>query len=200
MCLCCMNVWCVLVTVLVATAHGFVPTPHSIDPSGRCWNTGSATSTATKSRTSSSRYLMRATQRGSSLWWRQHRRDSHRTFVRAGPVEIGEPEVSPHDFNIAEGDATTTSEQGISPQHEPPTAGGVRSNRSGLLLLSTVPLVWGTYAPSVKYLYQMGDSTPGLVFNFACYVVSVLTFALVAAANSARRRGRGKKRASGSSR
>ncbi|CAN0596829.1 unnamed protein product, partial [Ectocarpus sp. 12 AP-2014] len=56
----------------------------------------------------------------------------------------------------------------------------IRSQRSGLLVLATVPLVWGTYAPSVKYLYQMGESPPGLLFNFACYVVSVLTFAAVA--------------------
>lgn len=51
----------------------------------------------------------------------------------------------------------------------------------GLLLLTTVPLVWGTYAPSVKYLYEWrGDSIlspPGLVFNFACYSVSALTLA-----------------------
>lgn len=57
------------------------------------------------------------------------------------------------------------------------------TERGGLLLLSTVPLVWGTYAPSVKYLYQMGDSPPGLLFNFACYVVSVLTFTAVASFN-----------------
>ncbi|CAN0396718.1 unnamed protein product, partial [Ectocarpus sp. 12 AP-2014] len=63
----------------------------------------------------------------------------------------------------------------------------IRSQRSGLLVLATVPLVWGTYAPSVKYLYQMGESPPGLLFNFACYVVSVLTFAAVAGLNTARR-------------
>ncbi|CAM9723524.1 unnamed protein product [Ectocarpus sp. 8 AP-2014] len=33
----------------------------------------------------------------------------------------------------------------------------------------------------------MGESPPGLLFNFACYVVSVLTFAAVAGLNTARR-------------
>ncbi|CAM9288585.1 unnamed protein product [Discosporangium mesarthrocarpum] len=50
--------------------------------------------------------------------------------------------------------------------------------RAALLVLSTVPLVWGTYAPSVKYLYDssIGDgSPPGLIFNLGCYLVSALT-------------------------
>lgn len=51
--------------------------------------------------------------------------------------------------------------------------------RRGLFLLATVPLVWGTYAPSVKYVYDLGDglSPPALIFNFGCYMFSAATLA-----------------------
>lgn len=39
----------------------------------------------------------------------------------------------------------------------PATQGRERPVFGGWLLLSTVPLVWGTYAPSVKYLYDVGE-------------------------------------------
>lgn len=107
------------------------------------------------------------------------------------------PEVAaaPNDLTLADGGISATG------AGKDADAGGTSANssssssshskglteRRGLLLLSTVPLVWGTYAPSVKYLYQMGDSPPGLLFNFACYVVSVLTFTAVAGFNKKQR-------------
>lgn len=95
------------------------------------------------------------------------------------------PEVAPH--GLAEHDAVAVegaSSQGAASSDK--LRG--RSDRGGLLLLATVPLVWGTYGPSVKYMYQMGDGPPGLVFNFGCYLVSVATFAAVAWVNGVRRR------------
>lgn len=60
--------------------------------------------------------------------------------------------------------------------------------RGDLLLLATVPLVWGTYAPSVKYMYDLGEefSPPGLVFNLGSYLVSALTLTGAAWIYSAR--------------
>ncbi|CAM9601241.1 unnamed protein product [Chrysoparadoxa australica] len=44
---------------------------------------------------------------------------------------------------------------------------------SPMLLLASVPLVWGTYGPSVKRMYDMSASAPpGLFFNLACYMVA----------------------------
>lgn len=135
-------------------------------------------------RSSSSR-PMKKPQAGQAdrLWARRRAGPS----VRLGTAETGVPETAvscgtslkPNiDADGAGKDVATL----------PASKGkNIRSERSGLLVLATVPLVWGTYAPSVKYLYQMGESPPGLLFNFACYVVSVLTFAAVASLNTARR-------------
>eukprot|EP00904_Undaria_pinnatifida_P007480 jgi/Undpi1/3862/HiC_scaffold_16.g07230.m1 len=120
-------------------------------------------------------------RQGSNLWWRRHRKEARGISVHLTPVDTGVPEIVPHDLSPADSASIAAGAQ----QKDRPRA---RSNRSGLLVLSTVPLVWGTYGPSVKYLYQMGESTPGLVFNFACYAVSVLTLAAVAGINNARKR------------
>ena len=120
-------------------------------------------------------------RQGSNLWWRRHRKEARGISVHLTPVDTGVPEIVPHDLSPADSASIAAGAQ----QKDKPRA---RSNRSGLLVLSTVPLVWGTYGPSVKYLYQMGESTPGLVFNFACYAVSVLTLAAVAGINNARKR------------
>lgn len=71
-----------------------------------------------------------------------------------------------------------------------------RSDRKGLFLLATVPLVWGTYAPSVKYMYEMSDgaaSPPGLLFNFSSYVVALVTLAGAAWVNKMRGRSAGER-------
>lgn len=136
------------------------------------------------------RTALRQGRRDGPRWRRQRRRDS-RTGVpaRMALPDTGPPEIAPHDLDP---DQTVTS--GTNPQGSgsPATSTGSKefSRRSGLLLLATVPLVWGTYAPSVKYLYQAAEAVPGLVFNFGCYLVSVLTFAVVALINqSATRKG-----------
>lgn len=182
-----MSAWHALATVLVASAHvvlsfsckpGLSPTllPHSSNPAAQHFGYHSTTR-----HTARTKHRDRNMEQGSSLWWRRHRKETPSVSVRLGPVDTGVPEVAPHNVG-----PTDSVEVAASAQQEVAPRG--RSNRSGLLLLSTVPLVWGTYAPSVKYLYQMGESTPGLVFNFACYAVSVLTLAVVAGVNNARKR------------
>lgn len=135
----------------------------------------------------------RTSQGQGSLWAR--RRSS--ASVRLSPTETGVPEVAaaaPRDPTVADdGGSPATNAPGKDAGADGRSANDSSSSsrdlteRRGLLLLSTVPLVWGTYAPSVKYLYQMGDSPPGLLFNFACYVVSVLTFTAVASFNKSQR-------------
>jgi hypothetical protein len=49
--------------------------------------------------------------------------------------------------------------------------------RYGVLL--SVPLVWGTYGPAVRYMYQMDVPMPGFLFSALYYIVSLST--LVAA-------------------
>ena len=181
-----MSAWYALATVLVVTAHvvlgfsckpGLSPTllPHSSNSAQllgyRC----------TTRHTGHTRHRDRTMEQGSSLWWRRHRKEPSGVSARLSPVDTGVPDVAPHNVGPADSSAVGSSGQ---QQDAPPG----RSNRSGLLLLSTVPLVWGTYAPSVKYLYQMGESTPGLVFNLACYGVSVLTLAVVAGISNATKR------------
>lgn len=185
-CLCCMSAWHALATVLVATANvvlSFSCKP-SLSPTLLPHSSSSAQLLGYRSttrHTAHARHRDRAMEQGSSLWWRRHRKESPGVSIRLSPVDTGVPETAPHNVGPADSSAV-----GASAQEEDAPRG--RSNRSGLLLLSTVPLVWGTYAPSVKYLYQMGESTPGLVFNFACYAVSVLTLAVVAGISSARKR------------
>lgn len=45
----------------------------------------------------------------------------------------------------------------------------------GILVLLTVPLSWGTYAPVVKYVYEMDPPLPGFVFSAGYYVVASVT-------------------------
>jgi hypothetical protein len=54
----------------------------------------------------------------------------------------------------------------------------------GLLALFTVPMIWGTYVPVVRTLYEIDPPVPGFVFS-ACYfaVASVSTLALIALPN-----------------
>jgi hypothetical protein len=54
----------------------------------------------------------------------------------------------------------------------------------GLLALFTVPMIWGTYVPVVRTLYEIDPPVPGTVFS-ACYfaVASLSTLALVALPN-----------------
>jgi hypothetical protein len=51
------------------------------------------------------------------------------------------------------------------------TSAGSKDANKGLQIavLAAVPVLWGTYTPSVKYL---SVQPPGLIFNAACYVIS----------------------------
>eukprot|EP00543_Licmophora_paradoxa_P004242 CAMPEP_0202456414 /NCGR_PEP_ID=MMETSP1360-20130828/13670_1 /ASSEMBLY_ACC=CAM_ASM_000848 /TAXON_ID=515479 /ORGANISM="Licmophora paradoxa, Strain CCMP2313" /LENGTH=373 /DNA_ID=CAMNT_0049076203 /DNA_START=225 /DNA_END=1346 /DNA_ORIENTATION=+ len=56
----------------------------------------------------------------------------------------------------------------------------VNGRTTGILVLLTVPLAWGTYTPAVKYLYELQPAVPGFVFSAAYYVVaSIVLISLV---------------------
>jgi drug/metabolite transporter (DMT)-like permease len=47
-----------------------------------------------------------------------------------------------------------------------------RERRSGLLVLLTVPVAWGTFEPAVRYLYTIDPPIPGFVFSTCYYLVA----------------------------
>lgn len=50
----------------------------------------------------------------------------------------------------------------------------------GILILLTVPVAWGTYAPVVKYMYNnMEPSMPGFIFSAGYYIVAALTLGVL---------------------
>lgn len=54
--------------------------------------------------------------------------------------------------------------------------GGVEENGlSGALVLLTVPLAWGTFAPVVRYMYEIDPPVPGFVFSAGYYIVAAIT-------------------------
>lgn len=166
---CCMHLWRALATAVLLASEGPVVA-----------FTGTLQfSSGNIQRITSSRHMHLLQQtKGSRLRSRRRINPS----VRLHPAEAGVPDVAaPCDHSL--GAESVADSPGSLPQK-----GNKLTERGGLLLLATVPLVWGTYSPTVKYLYQAGESPPGLLFNFACYAVSVLTFAAVAGLNNARTR------------
>lgn len=174
---CCMVVWCALATaVLVASTHAF--TPRSAPCGLACPSVEGLGFGSSIARRPTSHQLQHM-QGGLGLWARR------RSVVpaRLSPAETGVPEVAARpDVKL---DHTGTAAEGDGDGGSPPGSKKL-TERGGLLLLATVPLVWGTYGASVKLLYQMGDSPPGLVFNFACYAVSAMTLAIVASFSRAK--------------
>ena len=56
----------------------------------------------------------------------------------------------------------------------------------GILILLTVPLAWGTYAPVVKYMYNnMEPSMPGFIFSAGYYIVAALTLGILSSLSAA---------------
>ena len=52
---------------------------------------------------------------------------------------------------------------------------GSNGNKSlQVAVLAAVPVLWGTYTPSVKFMSALDAAVqpPGLIFNAACYVIS----------------------------
>lgn len=49
----------------------------------------------------------------------------------------------------------------------------------GVLVLLTVPLSWGTYAPVVKYVYEIDPPLPGFVFSAGYYLIASITLTLL---------------------
>ncbi|CAM9089866.1 unnamed protein product [Scytosiphon promiscuus] len=167
-----MHSWCALApaTALLLASEGVAAFPGT-----RLFSSGNI-----KRIMADRRQLQQA--QGGRLWARRRINQTARLHL----AETGVPDVAaPCDRSLEPAGNDADSPGSSLPPH---TGGNKLTERGGLLLLATVPLVWGTYSPSVKYLYQMGESPPGLLFNFACYAVSVLTFAAVAGLNSARTR------------
>lgn len=179
LCVCWMVVWCVLATaVLVASTHAFSPSSartFAPPPGGIAFPSveGLAFGSSGGPRRPTSHQFQHMPR---GLWAR--RRGG--APVRLSPAETDVPAVTARpgvklDHADKEGDGGSS-----------PSSNEKLTERGGLLLLATVPLVWGTYGTSVKLLYQMGESPPGLLFNFACYAVSVITFAAVAGLSKAK--------------
>lgn len=180
-----MVVWCALATavfVVFAPAHSFKPTTSAPDRLLLRRNNRHPLSNLLSQPNDHAQHMQ------GSLWgWR---RRSART--RLSPADTGVPEVASAADDLATlgstgGDGKSDGRGAGRGGSSSPVGKKQLTERGGLLLLCTVPLVWGTYGPSVKFLYQMGESPPGLLFNFACYVVSLLT--LAAAGSFDRRRG-----------
>ena len=56
----------------------------------------------------------------------------------------------------------------------------------GILILLTVPLAWGTYAPVVKYMYNnMEPSMPGFIFSAGYYIDAALTLGVLSTLSAA---------------
>eukprot|EP00979_Chaetoceros_neogracilis_P013838 scaffold4124_cov267-Chaetoceros_neogracile.AAC.22 len=51
----------------------------------------------------------------------------------------------------------------------------------GISVLLTVPLSWGTYAPVVKYVYEMNPPLPGFVFSAGYYMIASFTLTVLSA-------------------
>ena len=64
---------------------------------------------------------------------------------------------------------------------EPPRAAAAASAAplAPLVVLSLVPLAWGTYGPAIKSLYSLEAPPPELLFNWMNYVVSAATLVVV---------------------
>lgn len=121
-----------------------------------------------------------STRHEKNLSWRHRSGDRDRLLAHIKHGLEEEVAVS-NDLDTGDTKPTPMSVDKKSAHVEEKNQNSRDGKMKGLLLLTTVPLVWGTYAPSVKYLYEWrGDSIlspPGLVFNFACYSVSALTLA-----------------------
>lgn len=171
-----MVVWCALATaVLVASTHAFTPINSFVRRTTQ--QGGLACPSAVEGLAFGSsgvdrrqtNHQFQHMQEG--LWVRRRSGGT----ARLSPAATGVPEVAERpDAEALDHAGKEEGDGGSSPSSKKLT------ERGGLLLLATVPLVWGTYGPSVKLMYQMGESPPGLLFNFACYAVSVMTFAAVA--------------------
>ncbi|GAX26871.1 hypothetical protein FisN_9Lh160 [Fistulifera solaris] len=52
---------------------------------------------------------------------------------------------------------------------------GVSEKQIGIFVLATVPVVWGTYVPVVKGLYEIDPPIPGFVFSTAYFAVAAVS-------------------------
>lgn len=60
------------------------------------------------------------------------------------------------------------------------TLAPLRAQATDIGVLVSVPVVWGTYAPVVRYVYELPVPPPGIVFSAGYYVVAFATLAFAA--------------------
>mmetsp|Transcript_4357 Transcript_4357/g.6115 ORF Transcript_4357/g.6115 Transcript_4357/m.6115 type:complete len:548 (+) Transcript_4357:96-1739(+) len=71
---------------------------------------------------------------------------------------------------------TSDAEKDLEPKGNNNNINDDASSRAlGILVLLTVPLSWGTYAPVVKYVYEMDPPVPGLLFSAGYYFIASFT-------------------------
>jgi len=78
----------------------------------------------------------------------------------------------------------TAAPTAASPLATPAPAGpfGWSTRTVQLAVLFSVPLVWGTYAPAVRFIYTLPVKVPGIFFSSLYYLVATLFLSAVAAA------------------
>jgi hypothetical protein len=88
-------------------------------------------------------------------------------------AEMENAELPPDMLNGDEGDGSATA------------ALLERKSLWGLASLVTVPLVWGTYVPAVRFIYE--NHVPGFVFSASYHCVSTLTSLAILTMNNRER-------------
>jgi len=78
------------------------------------------------------------------------------------------------DERISENASTSSDEEGALIDNGNQDQDHDQDRTLGLLVLSTVPLVWGTYVPVVRSMYELTPPLPGLVFSAAYLLVASL--------------------------
>lgn len=114
----------------------------------------------------------------------QSRRDGESLTITESSIETTN---SPIESRTKPVDLTSSSsrEEAASQTLATPSSDGSTIPGLGLLVLCSVPLVWGTYVPIVRLLYEIDPPIPGFLFS-ACYffISSVTTLGLSKALDS----------------
>lgn len=82
--------------------------------------------------------------------------------------------------------ATHGAESGV-PAEDGETPGRAQAS-AGILVLSGVPLLWGTYAPAIRLLYELPHAPPGVLINAASLAVSAASLAIAVGSSKLPRR------------
>jgi drug/metabolite transporter (DMT)-like permease len=101
-------------------------------------------------------------------------------------VWVGRPTLSFSSVDSSQEKAGVVEFDGSSsplppPSPPPPEVEGRPSPLRYAVLLS-VPLIWGTYAPAVRFLYEQPVPMPGILFSTVYYIIALATLLGVSAA------------------